>query len=626
MESFQFVSLERRLYEGRKIAPSEDFEESLKAFLFSQMAEKNEKWFLQFVKDLEISSDFAVVKNRIWQNLEHSADSLPFDLSDFLRHVVRKSWFWKSIVAVIFIVGGFLIVPPYLFGSDILPQQFSLLMEAAGEVHIVQGTEESQGKGGEHLSQGQTIQTGEGTAQIVFFDETLFRIGPHSSVTLQKNTQYPGPSHSGEIEVVLEEGKVWLRSFATPTPDMKFVLKSGDILISPLPGTLDVSREARETQIRIWERSAKISDQENKQNTIFVAGSKIRYSPLEGRQEEDLLTEDKNEEWVRKNISDDEIFLKNRLQTLEYEYRNHSGVLPGSFLYPIKIWGEPNLFQGAPADDFYVIEKRIEEVLLLFLQGDEKKALATLEEATFALQAILLEHQELRPLAAQVFNRFQTDLMFLPADSPLWKIRKKLYDTEAEVFHQNPFYFHRNAVEELWNLQTIILESDKLISRKQFETYEFQKSFLPPPITNDPEEKASLLRLKIQEIKLLNFLFFKLFAESNIEAAEDKVIAEILMLIEGKEDIKNLLWEETSQPPDTNPIYDFQEKVKIYKTLQGRKNQTASLLSEVENTARSLPFLQEIRKVLGPELRDVVTKKMGEILEEEEKKIILEAS
>src|SRR5258706_14206232 len=43
------ISLERRLYEGKKIVPNEEFRESLKAFLFSQIGEKNETWFLQYL-------------------------------------------------------------------------------------------------------------------------------------------------------------------------------------------------------------------------------------------------------------------------------------------------------------------------------------------------------------------------------------------------------------------------------------------------------------------------------------------------------------------------------------------------------------------------------------------------
>ncbi len=626
MEPTMPISLERRLHEAKKLSLPEDVRESIKAFLFTQMSEKNEMWFQQMVRGIEATEDISHARDRVWEKLE-SHLFLPGTAAGASMRFMRKAWFWKLIGGILFGCGAVFFSFYILLGTNEESVVSSEIISASGEVYSAEDIHLIPLQAGTILDPGMTLESREGTLEMRFFENSFLRLAPNTKVFIEKLTPHPSLSEAGEIQISLEEGNIWVHTFYDPSSDLHFIVRSGGTVITPFTGALSVEKKGNETKIFIWEKSARISNPGKEQSAMFIAGTKIQFSLLKGREIDSITNNDKNSPWIQESMEQDTAFREEEFLRLVDAYARETGVTPDSFFYPAKIALEKVVqFGDSPEEKIFQIKKRMKEIILLFASSHPEEGKELMDIIESRLREFNTNTPDFVPLVESMFDRFQRELSSASVEALPREALKSIETLEERIFPDAPFYSHRNALEYLWRIQRSVFVGETLISKDGFDAYREIKASLPPPITDDPGEKREIIRLKIQEVKLLNYLFFQLFADSEILESEDRVIREILMTTEGKESIDHLLWNNDNYPRKENPIDLFEEKIDIYKTIQGKKNQAVQLLAEVEVSPLSLPFLQELRKRTDEELRDVVTDKMILILEEEMKKIIIEAN
>lgn len=627
--SSSLLLLERRLYEAKKILPPEEFRESLKAFLYSRIGEQNETWFGNIAHRVEEREEFSDMKERIWQKLtagiQHtSRNTLGNIVSLFLR-----PFFWKTFTLLCITAGAFVLFLRFLLGVPVNDVSIQAnLVPINGEVSILHDGVQSRLQEGMKVAAGDVISVPtESSAEIRFFTDAYIYLFPDTRIRIESQAPNPTFPDSGEILLSLEKGGLWVRSFTEPTIDTSLVIRSNDVLVSPYAGAASIVQNGSETVVQVYDRSVRVIDRKNQRSSMFIAGDRIQFSVLTGMTTTAIDPSQIITSALQQAQRADKAYIATRQQTTLEAAENTIGVLPGSSLYPAKVFFEKIFLLRSQSSEQYFanIQKRFQEALLLANERKGALAQSTLQSGVETLQLFLEASPQFEPFARQLFIQMKKDLVPLSPDSHLRPIRSLVLAAQTQTFPASAVFAEQQQIEMLWELLEFV-NNNTLIPREHFETYAAQKLHAPNFIAETSQAKQTLLRMKIQELRLLDFLFTNLFAERDIERSEAKIIEQVLALITGEADVTNFLWDAQEFPKEENPIDLFREKVAIYTTEQGQRNQTIRLLQEVPNDFEQLPFLQELRTELPDILRTDILQKMIFIIEEEEKKATLEAS
>lgn len=626
MSSGYFISLERRLYNGKKIVPSEDFQESLKAFLFTQIGEKNEGWFVDRVHHVLGNTDITAQQIRIRQRVEQRIARVRQERN--MLHVFRFLRNPKLWIPLVSLAGLFLLVSVFahfLLGQNASVSAGSVFQYTSGDVFIESASGEEEVFAGKKIASGQRIMTEQGKTGIVFFDDSFLYLDSDTILRIENHVPDPFFPDSGTIEVVLEQGRVWVRTFSDTPEISRLSLKGVDTTLTPDTAALDFTLIRSDNTFRIWERSAQFADHIRQQSRIFIAGEKGVFTSWQGTEAQAIVEKDQTASWLQGAMEADLSYRLERFESKIAEYERTTGVLPHSPFYFLKtLWQDHIIARGNAEETFRIFQLRFQEALLLATTERGVMAQEVFLEAIQNIQQFYRETPEAEPWIRHLFWRLQSDLSALPAENTaLQDLQEILLAAEAEIFQENPAFVHKNLLETLWKLQRILLQNDALASRELFAQYVAQKQLFPNTVTKIPEYKKEILALKIQELRLLDFLYQKIFAEQSIRESEQKVVEEILALIEERKNVDSLLWN-PEESEEENLLDILQRTLLNYETSEEQQRHVRVLLADVQSNIRSLPLLQAIRESVPSDLRSVATDRMVEIIEQQRRLIITE--
>ncbi len=183
------------------------------------------------------------------------------------------------------------------------------------------------------LQKASRLQTDDGELTIVLHDDAVFRLAPHTTISLNDVSDRPS-SASGEPTLTLEQGELWVMGFA-PKPVRGITIGTAQGWITLQEGSLSVDQEMRSVAVvRSWDRSAIVTRRGIA--ISILAGEELTLKKEESLTPKKLDADLYGDSWIAANIARDAVHQKELAQMQRERRAAAAGILPDSRLYPVK--------------------------------------------------------------------------------------------------------------------------------------------------------------------------------------------------------------------------------------------------------------------------------------------------
>ena len=490
-------------------------------------------------------------------------------------------------------------------------------------------------------------------ATIHFFDDTELRLSENSTLLLSQLAVSPGYSRQGIIEVSLHQGKAWVQTLNVDDDYAEFVLSTRDSIFKTLNASFDVQSQLNEpTTIRVFENnvgltmlnpltrelvtSLKAKEDQKVVMSLALVAAKIT----------NINSHDLTDDWVQGNLKKDNDHLSDLRQRDMEVLRRGAGTLPGEILYPVKqaierlklaITGKEHLTDA----QIKVANIRLNEAMVLLENGERQKAW----EAVMEYQSIvrkLAEESEGDEVARKivsnglVVNHKKVLVASLPAVIPVNMIKETLNNTE-ELLVTEPIDKERirleNSVNRLKDVASLVEAGDFISAKEALINHKLVVTSILDEATQleDNTEKQivlnSILDLRKEELVLVDLITSNL---ANNDSADLQLIAMIESTnAETKAEMEKTIAFIKPLMPNVTEAYqeplsaierkaqDFADKINIYKSWTGQKNQVSRLVKEQSDSVKNVEFMMEVRDKLDGRARDLINVEILKIQREE---------
>ncbi len=553
----------------------------------------------------------------------------------------RVSWGWaltRQLVASTLIMT--LAVTSTLFfvdGRQVVNASEDSFVEAIiGEVQLKRASELAfhPVSGRVPVGPGDLLRTGnDGMATVTFFDDTQVRLDSSSTLLLDQLLSSPAYSRQGVIDVVLSEGRVWVQALNVNDGYAVLRVTTPPGTAETVGGSLDVRLlSPREADVTVYKANAQVNRQFLSlfDRASFGSGSFFTTSTDPAQ---------RAEAWVQGNLLRDREHLE-RLRVAEIDLLQKTvGALPGDWTYPLKqarerltlaLASNEAASQQAKVD---IANQRLSEALLLLESGQPEKA----QEAIAAYQKV--SQQIAATVGSNASYRAQANRQVLAGQrqvlvaSAAALVDHALGETEA-LLAQSP--------EERFDIRFKDVQSrlsglSDLATSGDFAALTAALQSLPSVTTEELLSQASLItdETRRQEafgsVLLLQKETARRMAELASASAEraDASLSALLMAASAGarndfdrarvfvEPLAPALFASIETPAERR-VRAFVEKIQIYRSWTGQKNQIERLLKNDGRTAEDIPFLAAVRDRLDARAADLVNSRILQITRQEE--------
>ncbi len=240
--------------------PSGKFRENLRADLFEKITKKDENFFIKYIENVKIPESKLVLKiERDWSFsslFSEFTSSISRFFADINRSLLKGVAFLGTGVAA-----SLLILP--LFSVVTVPNSLalepSILRSISGDLDIIRSNSAFDPVEYQELYEFDIIKTGKDSAsEIVFFDGSILRLAEDTEIKIVKIKPHSLLFSTGEVEIMLLHGNVWLKTFkdSTLSENDAFVLHTPSFEIIPNKSTLSVHYQGGKEWIYALENSA----------------------------------------------------------------------------------------------------------------------------------------------------------------------------------------------------------------------------------------------------------------------------------------------------------------------------------------------------------------------------------
>lgn len=502
------------------------------------------------------------------------------------------------------------------------------------------------------LSSGDLIQVGdEGSAVLHFFDDSELRLSENSLLLLSRLEISPGYPRQGIIEASLRNGRAWVQTLNVDDGYADFSLITPDAIISTQKASYDVeARLFNPTVLRVFKYGVDVQVLQQESRDVVATGKlnslqKTILKATRANQKSNQLSDyavlldldefDHEDEWVLQNLTLDRDHLTELRDREIIALRSVAGSLPGDVFYPVAraaerlslVWHFGQ--EGQAEAQVKMANRRLQESIILIEQGDMDKArLALMEYQTIVRQLAQEKEQKVAghdQLANRVITTHQKTLIAaLPGDSQIGIVKQAL-DEAAELLaedstHRTEIRF-QNVLDSLIHVQDYVDSGDLEAAKTVLADHEVASAILlneANDFKSDDEKKAfyeNILDIQQEEQRLLAEIARRL-AQKN---AEDTHLAILIKNADKNLDnnirltaslvrplMPDITLHEVVRLPIDEKVHEFVEKVNIYNSDTGQKNQIARLLNSHPQYARDMEFLTKVRAKLDPRAKDII--------------------
>lgn len=501
------------------------------------------------------------------------------------------------------------------------------------------------------LAAGDLIQvSGNGSALVHFFDDSELRLGSDSLLLLSRLDISPGYARQGIIEASLHRGKAWVQTLNVDDGHASFTLVTPDAVLSSVNASFDVETDlVQPTVVRSFRYGVSVRALNRESRALYATGRLNAYQKVTLNPEhssvymtaldqtasiQDFSDEDRTETWVAENLAADREHLVTLSGRELLSLKNSAGTLPGDVFYPIKRARERLglLLSFNQADQekaqMDIANNRLSEAVVLIQNGETEKARTALAEYQSIVRDIAEKPtstpEERGELAATVVAVHQKALVAtLPVESEISIVKQALDETKqllAEDPIQKAEIRLNNSLESLVHIQDYVASGDLQAARIALQAHENLASSIIAdigPFADQDQEKAfysNLLEVQYQERRALAEISRALGDQPETEGILDLVKTADQNLDDGiklaaatvRPLLPDIALAKAVVLPKDEKVHEFVNKVNIYSTFQGQKNQLSRLFSLYPQYSGDMEFLLKLRDRLDVRTADLI--------------------
>lgn len=279
------------------------------------------------------------------------------------------------------------------------------------------------------------VQTGDGEATILFHDDAVVRLAPHTSVRVHDLTDRPDPTNGPTVSLV--RGTAWTVAFLAPTV-APFIVETPDGTALDLhegSASLTVNGAA---SFAIYDKRATVNRGKDMEflvsgESATTNGTQLLIAPLDPA----LFVAD----WATTNLARDGAHRAEIAQRQQERRAEMAGILPTSILYPAKRIAEEMdvlLTLGSEArvqKRIQQAETRLNEALTLASEGDEEEAnvqIAAYRDSLLALASGTGDNL-VKFLIRKQITEASADVAAVTPEDDSYVIKEAVYDVVASV-------------------------------------------------------------------------------------------------------------------------------------------------------------------------------------------------
>ncbi|MBI2634635.1 FecR domain-containing protein [Candidatus Peregrinibacteria bacterium] len=226
---------------------------------------------------------------------------------------VQKRFFWsnlfvfnKKLVSLALVVALFFTVTSFLNinTSVVWADNFTKLDYFQGPVLVERDGQFRPAYLGMKIMEKDKIVTADGAQAVInYFDDSVTRLAGDTSVVV--NSLQRGGGGNSYVEVSLLDGNLWSKVIGLVGEDSSFVVESKDVYAASKRAAFNVEADDERLQIKVFNhvvdvKSAGGQEKVGKWKKIVVEAGTQKISNVRA-----LAAEEKNDEWVQKNLESD---------------------------------------------------------------------------------------------------------------------------------------------------------------------------------------------------------------------------------------------------------------------------------------------------------------------------------
>lgn len=637
-----------------KVNPSKRFITQSKSRMMNQIEfQKNQTWFSAFLKKLGIitpSKSFVslarirlinsiqVVKQPLWSRILGLQSKLVF-----IRRITASTLIMLiAVTSTLFFIEG---------GQVVSASEDTYVEVITGEVIIKHADNLiwDEVNGEIELTAGDLIKLSDGAEAVIhFFDDSQLRLADSSMLLISKLGVSPAYARQGIIEVSLHEGNAWVQTLNVSDGHAGFTIITRDAIATTVNAAFSIESRLQEPTIfSVYNNKIELntlrSDTREVIDIVKVdANQRVQITPVINYPKNPnivistLFQQDLVDNWVQTNLQKDHEHLVLLQESELNRLKLSAGSLPGEFMYPVKqakerlrlavSFGESSLTET----QIEIANKRLNEAIILLQNGDRQKAM----ELLMVYQSIVREIAEVEEenIAHLLVTLHQKSLIAsLPSNVPIGMVKEALNQTE-ELFAKDTIEKEQirleNSVERLVDIALLVEVGNIEAAKDALVNHELALRVVLDDTNSleDDEKKreifGNILELQNEELNLLKKIVAKVeslngidsqFA-SMIESATEDTQSEVNRTIAYiKPLMPEVIKEQKEIQATKSNIQMIVDKVYIYESWQGQKNQLTRLLRQEGAYASNISFMTDLRDSLDGRSRDYVNTRILEL-------------
>lgn len=643
------MDLDSQFKKAKKISPSNSFKKAGKNRLFRRINEDKllATHLAHEAEDIQVSDEY---RQLTWQRLVSRIQGAQQSF------VYRWLGFWKRglalatvscLVFVSFFSGAFL-------NNTIQASDQTYLVVLKGDVYIKHlGQDWKQASDYELLSSSDTIWAKDNTeAEIHFFNSTLTRLAPNTKVVIKSLIAHPRIRGTGFINLYLDQGKLWANTRHVSDRLSKTIIQTKEGVVTSQKATFAISAHAEGgSEVVAYDRSVDLNMNLNADaKTKVTKGHRVRLQPDYLIEEEVLAPDPSEKRWVDENLQRDEERTAELVQeTMEIAYTETNGSL---FSLPTLGIGSSELEiedQSASVEAEELMESINSELnhaaaqLLDRKVGDAQNTLSKVQNIVENIDAQGEVDPELREKVELLLK--EKEQQFIAIDHlnvELFPLKEAILEAKATVAPESEKAKVKLeiATDKLYEVQELLANNKEEVAVEEIKKVSEVLAELPvdESVETDEEGRREQVALAEEAKPVLEEII------EDIKQDDEKDVTDVgdIELTESKEAIDNFIAQERSK--DAKPmaftievnlkpaapteaeilaakeaeaqaqqlqVEEFVDKVEIFESLHSKKTKTQIMLSKIENTPESLPFLYQLRNQTDIRVRHLVNLKIG---------------
>ncbi len=637
-----------------KVNPSKRFIVQSKSRLMHQIEfQKNETWFSAFLRKLGVVAPSATFVSQARIRLIYSIRRVHQPLISRLLGLNNKLLFVRrlaastmimiiAVTATLFFAEGNRVVSAaedtyieVLFGDVTIKHADNLIWDSVnGQIE---------------LTAGDLIRlSNESEAVIHFFDDSELRLADNSLLLIGKLDVSPAYARQGIIEVSLHEGNAWVQTLNVADGFAGFTVITRDAIAKAVNATFGVeSHLQKPTIFNVYSNKIELSTLRSDTRVIIdstkvTTNQRVQITPVVNYPKNPIVVtstlsqQDLADSWVQANLQKDHEHLIALQESELNRLKLSAGSLPGEFMYSIKqakerlklavSFGESSLTET----QIEIANKRLNEAIVLLKNGDRQKAM----ELLMVYQSIVREiaEAEKENIAHLLVTAHQKSLIAsLPSDVSINMVKEALNKTEelfaGDLIEKEQIRLE-NSVERLADISLLVEVGNIEAAKEALVNHELSERAVLDEVNTLENEDAkkeifsNILELQNEELNLLKLIVAQIESAGEIDSQFASMIENAKNDTQGEVShtiayIKPLMPEVVQEQKEIQAtksnVQMIVEKVYIYNTWQGQKNQLSRLLKQEGAYASNLVFMIELRDSLDGRSRDYINTKILEL-------------